>query len=149
MPGTSVSETSWHREARYRRASGTGRWVRAGRARLAGYTELRSTHTHVCLQVPECVFRAVSCLQGPGVAPVLRCAPTPAGLSLQLQRPAVFEHVLGALATYATPAKPASPGPRVVLCCPALRSDPGTLRLSQLRAVLVADHLLRVLRAHG
>lgn len=107
------------------------------------------SHTHVCLQVPECVFRAVSCLQGPGVAPVLRCAPTPAGLSLQLQRPAVFEHVLGALAAYATPAKPASPGPRVVLCCPALRSDPGTLRLSQLRAVLVADHLLRVLRAHG
>ncbi|EDL21305.1 mCG16494, isoform CRA_b, partial [Mus musculus] len=100
-------------------------------------------------QVPECVFRAVSCLQGPGVAPVLRCAPTPAGLSLQLQRPAVFEHVLGALASYATPAKPASPGPRVVLHCPALRCNSGTLRLSQLRAVLVADHLVRVLRAHG
>ncbi|XP_034339889.1 DALR anticodon-binding domain-containing protein 3 isoform X3 [Arvicanthis niloticus] len=100
-------------------------------------------------QVPECVLRALSCLQGPGVAPVLRCAPTPAGLSLQLQRPAVFEHVLGALASYATPAKPASPGPRVVLHCPALRCDPGTLRLSQLRAVLVADHLVRVLCAHG
>uniref|UniRef100_A0A8I5ZVT7 DALR anticodon binding domain containing 3 n=1 Tax=Rattus norvegicus TaxID=10116 RepID=A0A8I5ZVT7_RAT len=100
-------------------------------------------------QVPECVFRAVSCLQGPGVAPVLRCAPTPAGLSLQLQRPAVFEHVLGALASYATPAKPASPGPRVILHCPALRCNPDTLRLSQLRAVLVADHLVRVLRAHG
>uniref|UniRef100_A0A8C6G531 DALR anticodon binding domain containing 3 n=1 Tax=Mus spicilegus TaxID=10103 RepID=A0A8C6G531_MUSSI len=100
-------------------------------------------------QVPECVFRAVSCLQGPGVAPVLRCAPTPAGLSLQLQRPAVFELVLGALASYATPAKPASPGPRVVLHCPALRCNSGTLRLSQLRAVLVADHLVRVLRAHG
>ncbi|XP_052043201.1 DALR anticodon-binding domain-containing protein 3 isoform X2 [Apodemus sylvaticus] len=100
-------------------------------------------------QVPECVFRAVSCLQGPGVAPVLRCAPTPAGLSLQLQRPAVFERVLGALASYATPAKPPSPGPRVVLHCPALRCNPGTLRLSQLRAVLVADLLGRVLRAHG
>ncbi|CAO2633533.1 DALR anticodon-binding domain-containing protein 3 [Lemmus lemmus] len=100
-------------------------------------------------QVPECVFRAVAGLQGPGVAPVLRCASTPAGLSLQLQRPAVFEHVLGALASYATPAKPASPGPRVILHCPALRCNPGTLRLSQLRAVLVADHLARTLRAHG
>ncbi|XP_035292635.1 DALR anticodon-binding domain-containing protein 3 isoform X3 [Cricetulus griseus] len=100
-------------------------------------------------QVPERVFSAVTCLQGPGVAPVLRCAPTPAGLSLQLQRPAVFERVLGALASYATPAKPASPGPRLVLHCPALRCNPSALRLSQLRAVLVADHLTRTLRAHG
>lgn len=95
------------------------------------------------------MFRAVAGLQGPGVAPVLRCASTPAGLSLQLQRPAVFERVLGALASYATPAKPASPGPRIILHCPALRGNPGTLRLSQLRAVLVADHLARTLRAHG
>ncbi|XP_075820701.1 DALR anticodon-binding domain-containing protein 3 isoform X2 [Microtus pennsylvanicus] len=100
-------------------------------------------------QVPECVFHAVSGLQGPGVAPVLRCASTPAGLSLQLQRPAVFERVLGALTSYTTPAKPASPGPRIILHCPALRGNPGTLRLSQLRAVLVADHLARTLRAHG
>ncbi|XP_050996151.1 DALR anticodon-binding domain-containing protein 3 [Acomys russatus] len=100
-------------------------------------------------QVPECVFHAVARLQGPGVAPVLRCAPTPAGLSLQLQRPAVFQRVLGALASYATPAKPASPSRRVVLHCPALRCSPDTLRLSQLRAVLVADHLARMLRAHG
>ncbi|XP_040850365.1 DALR anticodon-binding domain-containing protein 3 [Ochotona curzoniae] len=98
-------------------------------------------------QVPEHVLRAVAGLQGPGVAPVLRCAPTPAGLSLQLQRPAVFERVLGAVATYAAPSSSASPGPRVVLHCPALRRAPGALRLSQLRAVLVADHLARVLRA--
>ncbi|XP_044240772.3 DALR anticodon-binding domain-containing protein 3 isoform X2 [Ursus arctos] len=100
-------------------------------------------------QVPERVVRAVAGLQGPGVAPVLRCAPTPAGLALQLQRPAVFERVLGAVAAYAAPAAPAAPGPRVVLHCPALRSAPGVLRLSQLRAVLVADHLARALRAHG
>lgn len=95
------------------------------------------------------MFRAVAGLQGPGVAPVLRCAPTPAGLSLQLQRPAVFERVLGAPAAYAAPVKPASPGRRVVLHCPALRCNPDTLRLSQLRAVLVADHLARTLRARG
>ncbi|KAM5292021.1 DALR anticodon-binding domain-containing protein 3 isoform 1-T1 [Ctenodactylus gundi] len=100
-------------------------------------------------QVPESVLQAVACLQGPGVAPVLRCAPTPAGLSLQLQRTAVFERVLSAVASYAVPAKPALPSPCVVLHCPALRSSPGALRLSQLRAVLVADHLARSLRAQG
>ncbi|XP_044777612.1 DALR anticodon-binding domain-containing protein 3 isoform X2 [Neomonachus schauinslandi] len=100
-------------------------------------------------QVPERVVRAVAGLQGPGVAPVLRCAPTPAGLALQLQRPVVFERVLGAVAAYVAPAAPAAPGPRVLLHCPALRGAPGALRLSQLRAVLVADHLARALRAHG
>uniref|UniRef100_A0A8C0W2V0 DALR anticodon binding domain-containing protein n=3 Tax=Castor canadensis TaxID=51338 RepID=A0A8C0W2V0_CASCN len=100
-------------------------------------------------QVPEHVFRAVACLQGPGVAPVLRCEPTPSGLSLQLQRTAVFERVLGAVTSYATPAKPASSGPRMLLHCPALHCSPGALRLSQLRAVLVADHLARALCAHG
>nr|XP_009237299.3 DALR anticodon-binding domain-containing protein 3 isoform X6 [Pongo abelii] len=100
-------------------------------------------------QVPEHLLHALACLQGPGVAPVLRCAPTPAGLSLQLQRPAVFERVLSAVAAYATPASPASLGQRVLLHCPALRSSPCALRLSQLRTVLVADHLARALRAHG
>ncbi|XP_004615320.2 DALR anticodon-binding domain-containing protein 3 [Sorex araneus] len=100
-------------------------------------------------QVPELAVRALAGLQGPGVAPVLRCAPTPAGLELQLQRTAVFERVLGAVAAYAAPAAPAAPRPRVVLHCPALRDDPDALRLSQLRAVLVADHLARVLQAHG
>nr|XP_027789785.1 DALR anticodon-binding domain-containing protein 3 isoform X2 [Marmota flaviventris] len=100
-------------------------------------------------QVPEHVFHAVASLQGPGVAPVLRCAPTPAGLALQLQRPAVFQRVLGSDASYATPTRPASPGPRVVLHCPALRCSPDALRLSQLRAVLVADHLARTLRTQG
>ncbi|XP_072578439.1 DALR anticodon-binding domain-containing protein 3 isoform X2 [Vulpes vulpes] len=100
-------------------------------------------------QVPERVIRAVAGLQGPGVAPVMRCAPTPAGLALQLQRPAVFERVLGAVPAYAVPAVPAAPGPRVLLHCPALRGAPGSLRLSRLRAVLVADHLARALRAHG
>ncbi|XP_064130629.1 DALR anticodon-binding domain-containing protein 3 isoform X4 [Loxodonta africana] len=100
-------------------------------------------------QVPEPVVTAVAGLQGPGVAPVLRCAPTPAGLALQLRRPAVFEHVLGSVAAYAAPAAPASSGPRVVLHCAALRGAPCTLRLSQLRAVLVADHLARALRSRG
>ncbi|XP_021115427.1 DALR anticodon-binding domain-containing protein 3 isoform X2 [Heterocephalus glaber] len=100
-------------------------------------------------QVPEHVLRALAGLQGPGVAPVLCCAPTPAGLSLQLQRPVVFERVLGAVASYATPANCASPGLRILLHCPALRCSPGALRLSQLRAVLVADHLARALRGQG
>ncbi|XP_074259993.1 DALR anticodon-binding domain-containing protein 3 isoform X2 [Saimiri boliviensis] len=100
-------------------------------------------------QVPEHVLHALACLQGPGVAPVLRCVPTPAGLSLQLQRPPVFERVLSAVDAYTAPASPASPGQRVLLHCPALRSSHCALRLSQLRTVLVADHLARALRAHG
>ncbi|XP_060017925.1 DALR anticodon-binding domain-containing protein 3 isoform X6 [Lagenorhynchus albirostris] len=99
-------------------------------------------------QVPERVVHAIVGLQGPGVAPVLSCAPTPAGLALQLRRSAVFERVLGAVAAYAAPTVPAAPGPRVVLHCPALRGSPCALRLSQLRAVLVADHLARALHAH-
>uniref|UniRef100_A0A8C2VQ55 DALR anticodon binding domain containing 3 n=1 Tax=Chinchilla lanigera TaxID=34839 RepID=A0A8C2VQ55_CHILA len=67
----------------------------------------------------------------------------------QLQRPAVFERVLGAVASYATPGRRASPGPRVLLHCPALRRSPGALHLSQLRAVVVADHLARALRSQG
>ena len=36
----------------------------------------------------------------------------------------------------------------IVLHCPALRGSPSALRLSQLRAVLVADHLARILQTH-
>ncbi|KAM6169462.1 DALR anticodon-binding domain-containing protein 3 [Rhynchocyon petersi] len=100
-------------------------------------------------QVPEPVVSAVTGLQGPGVAPVLSCAATPAGLELQLQRPAVFERVLTSVAAYASPSAPTSSGPRLVLHCGALRGSVCTLRLSQLRAVLVADHLARALRARG
>ncbi|KAM8758607.1 DALR anticodon-binding domain-containing protein 3 isoform 1-T2 [Rhynchonycteris naso] len=100
-------------------------------------------------EVPERVVHAVAGLQGPGVAPVLGCAPTPAGLALQLQRPAVFERVLGAVAAYSAPAVPATRGPRVLLHCPSLRAEPCALRLSQLRAVLVADHLARALHVRG
>ncbi|XP_007446236.1 PREDICTED: DALR anticodon-binding domain-containing protein 3 [Lipotes vexillifer] len=99
-------------------------------------------------QVPERVVHTIVGLQGPGVAPVLSCAPTPAGLALQLRRSAVFERVRGAVAAYVAPTVPAAPGPRVVLHCPALRGSPCALRLSQLRAVLVADHLARALHAH-
>lgn len=106
-------------------------------------------------------MRALSALQGPGVAPVLRCSPTPAGLELQLRRAPVFERVLGAVAAYAAPDASERPGPgphpapRVVLHCPALRprarpaAPEPPLGLSRLRAVLVADHLARALRAHG
>ncbi|XP_066207569.1 DALR anticodon-binding domain-containing protein 3 isoform X2 [Saccopteryx leptura] len=100
-------------------------------------------------QVPERVVHAVAGLQGPGVAPVLRCAPTPAGLALQLQRPAVFECVLRAVAAYAAPAASATGGPLVLLHCPSLRAELCALRLSQLRAVLVADHLARALHVRG
>lgn len=106
----------------------------------------RPAHRPVVPQVPERVLRAVVDLQGPGVAPVLCCEPTPAGLALRLQRAAVFERVLGA---GAAPAALAAGGPRVLLHCPALRTAPRALRLSQLRAVLVADHLARALRARG
>lgn len=89
-PGTFVSETSWHRAARYRRASGTGRWVRAGRAHLAGNTELRSTYTHLPagarVRVPRALLPAGS---GSGPCAALRAdtrgfiAPTTAARSLR------------------------------------------------------------------
>lgn len=124
--------------------------VRAGRGDGRGARgALRPAHRPVVPQVPERVVRAVVDLQGPGVAPVLRCEPTPAGLELRLQRAAVFERVLGAAGAYASPGRPAAGAPRVLLHCPALRAAPRALRLSQLRAVLVADHLARALRAHG
>ncbi|XP_004625130.1 DALR anticodon-binding domain-containing protein 3 isoform X2 [Octodon degus] len=100
-------------------------------------------------QVPQRVLHTLTGLQGPGVAPVLRCAQTPAGLLLQLRRPAVFERVLCDVASYATPDKWASPGLRILLHCPALRRSSGALTLSQLRVVLVADHLARALRSEG
>ena len=98
--------------------------------------------------MPEGVVHAIVGLQGPGVAPVLCCAPTPAGLALRLQRSVVFERVLCSVAAYAAPAAPTAPTPRIVLHCPALRGSPSALRLSQLRAVLVADHLARILQTH-
>ncbi|XP_036984276.2 DALR anticodon-binding domain-containing protein 3 isoform X3 [Artibeus jamaicensis] len=100
-------------------------------------------------QVPEAVVHAVLRLQGSGVAPVLRCEATPSGLALQLQRSAVFQRVLSSVAAYAAPAAPAARGPRVLLHCPSLRAAPCSLRLCQLRAVLVADHLARALHVHG
>ncbi|XP_033062532.1 DALR anticodon-binding domain-containing protein 3 isoform X2 [Trachypithecus francoisi] len=129
-------------------------WIKETRARHLRSRDFLAPHRALQArfddgQVPEHLLHVLACLQGPGVAPVLRCAPTPAGLSLQLQRPAVFERVLSAVAAYATPASPALPGQRVLLHCPALRSSACALRLSQLRTVLVADHLARALRAHG
>nr|XP_003409721.1 LOW QUALITY PROTEIN: DALR anticodon-binding domain-containing protein 3 [Loxodonta africana] len=101
-------------------------------------------------QVPEPVVTAVAGLQGPGVAPVLRCAPTPAGPGAPAAAGPLSSSTSSApVAAYAAPARPPRQVPRVVLHCAALRGAPCTLRLSQLRAVLVADHLARALRSRG
>lgn len=50
MPGTCVSETSWHRAKRYRRASGMVRWVRAPQGYLQPAPR-DSVHLHALLPV--------------------------------------------------------------------------------------------------
>ncbi|KAM6413815.1 DALR anticodon-binding domain-containing protein 3 [Rhynochetos jubatus] len=95
-------------------------------------------------QVPDDVTAAVASLGGPGVLPVQGCQETPAGLAVQVRRPEAFRCLLGAPALAPAPA----PAGCVVLHCPALRG-PAVLRPRHLRALLLTEHLARLLRAQG
>ncbi|XP_068951867.1 DALR anticodon-binding domain-containing protein 3 isoform X2 [Petaurus breviceps papuanus] len=103
-------------------------------------------------QVPKDILDGVAALEGPGVPPIQKCTQTQAGLALQLERPTVFEQVLSSLQGYVAPQPtPSSSEPSIILDCVSLQGakGPDGLSLSQLRAVLVADHLAQALRTQG
>ncbi|KAM9098595.1 DALR anticodon-binding domain-containing protein 3 [Sarcophilus harrisii] len=103
-------------------------------------------------QVPKDILEGVAAVEGPGVPPIQKCTQTQAGLALQLERPTVFEQVLSSLEGYVAPQPAASASERsLVLDCVSLHGakGPDALSLSQLRAVLVADHLAQALRTQG
>ncbi|XP_027692876.1 DALR anticodon-binding domain-containing protein 3 [Vombatus ursinus] len=103
-------------------------------------------------QVPKDILDEVAALEGPGVPPIQKCTQTQAGLALQLERPTVFEQVLSSLQGYVAPQPTSSTSERsIILDCVSLHGPkgPDALSLSQLRAVLVADHLAQALRTQG
>ncbi|XP_020854972.1 DALR anticodon-binding domain-containing protein 3 isoform X1 [Phascolarctos cinereus] len=103
-------------------------------------------------QVPKDILDGVAALEGPGVPPIQKCTQTQAGLALQLERPTVFEQVLSSLRGYVAPQPTSSTSEHsIILDCVSLHGPkgPDALSLSQLRAVLVADHLAQALRTQG
>ncbi|XP_029457120.1 DALR anticodon-binding domain-containing protein 3 isoform X2 [Rhinatrema bivittatum] len=101
-------------------------------------------------RVPENMINGMTHLQIAGVPPIRSCKQTEAGLVVQLERPAVFQQVLSHIPYYLKPSS-ASSGQNVILNCVPLHGCKSleSLRLSHLRAILVADHLAAVLRAKG
>nr|XP_028575463.1 DALR anticodon-binding domain-containing protein 3 [Podarcis muralis] len=101
-------------------------------------------------QVPDGVAESVSSLKRPGLPPIRSCQKSPAGLTVQLERPAVFEQILKAIPVYAEPPQTAH-GHSILLNCVPLHGCKGlnSLSLSHLRAILVTDHLAGTLRAQG
>uniref|UniRef100_A0A8D0GH52 DALR anticodon binding domain containing 3 n=1 Tax=Sphenodon punctatus TaxID=8508 RepID=A0A8D0GH52_SPHPU len=96
--------------------------------------------------VPQDIVERLVSLKCPGVPPVQSCQQGQAGLTVQLERAAVFEQVLSTIPTYTKPSCSAC-GQSILLNCVSLRSR--RLSLSHLRAILVADHLAGLLRAGG
>ncbi|KAM9134118.1 DALR anticodon-binding domain-containing protein 3 isoform 2-T2 [Pangshura tecta] len=101
-------------------------------------------------QVPKDIIEDVISLKCPGVPPLQSCQQTPLGLTVQLQRPAAFQQVLNSIAEFTKPSQSAS-GQSIVLNCTPLwsRKSLDMLSLSNLRAILVTDHLAEVLRIQG
>ncbi|KAH1167714.1 DALR anticodon-binding domain-containing protein 3 [Mauremys mutica] len=101
-------------------------------------------------QVPKDIIEDVISLKCPGVPPLQSCQQTPLGLTVQLQRPAAFQQVLNSIAEFTKPSQSAS-GQSIILNCTPLRSRRSLdmLSLSNLRAILVTDHLAEVLRIQG
>ncbi|XP_044535873.1 DALR anticodon-binding domain-containing protein 3 isoform X1 [Gracilinanus agilis] len=103
-------------------------------------------------QVPKDIIDGVAALEAPGVPPIQKCTQTQAGLALQLERPSVFEQVLSSLQGYVAPQPTSSTSEHsIILECVSLHGPkgPDSLSLSQLRAILVADHLAETLRKQG
>ncbi|XP_053154881.1 DALR anticodon-binding domain-containing protein 3 isoform X2 [Hemicordylus capensis] len=101
-------------------------------------------------QVPNGVIERVFSLKCPGVPPIESCQKGPVGLTVQLERPAVFEQILKDIPVYTRPCQPAN-GHSIILNCVPLHGHKGldSLSLSHLRAILVTDHLAGVLRVQG
>ncbi|XP_066452894.1 DALR anticodon-binding domain-containing protein 3 isoform X2 [Eleutherodactylus coqui] len=103
-------------------------------------------------EVPADVIEKLRSLAAPGLPPIKNCLQSEAGLLVQLDRPAVFRQVLKDFTPYLRPPSSADSGPDVVILnCAPLHSNKAleALRLSHLRAVLIADHLAEVLTLQG
>ncbi|EMP26597.1 DALR anticodon-binding domain-containing protein 3 [Chelonia mydas] len=100
--------------------------------------------------VPKGIIEDVISLKCPGVPPLQSCQQTPLGLTVQLQRPAAFQQVLNSIAEFTKPSQAAS-GQSIILNCTPLwgRRSLDMLSLTNLRAILVTDHLAEVLRIQG
>ncbi|XP_073500984.1 DALR anticodon-binding domain-containing protein 3 isoform X2 [Phyllobates terribilis] len=103
-------------------------------------------------EVPADLVQTLTSLAAPGLPPVKTCLQSEAGLVVQLDRPAVFHRVLRDFSPYLKPLPCVDDGQHIVIlnCAPlhGCRSLE-TLRLSHLRAALVADHLAKVLTLKG
>ncbi|XP_074862149.1 DALR anticodon-binding domain-containing protein 3 [Carettochelys insculpta] len=101
-------------------------------------------------QIPQNILEDVTSLKHPAVPPLQNCQLTPVGLTVQLERPAVFHHVLHSIPEFIKPSLSAS-GQSIILNCAPLQSRRSVdmLSLSSLRAILVTDHLAEVLRIQG
>lgn len=103
-------------------------------------------------EVPADVIRKLMSLDTPGLPPMKRCLQSEAGLVIQLDRPVVFHRVLRDFTPYLKPLPSVDKGRDVVILnCAPLHSckSRDSLRLSHLRAVLIADHLAEVLKLKG
>nr|XP_056719025.1 DALR anticodon-binding domain-containing protein 3 [Euleptes europaea] len=101
-------------------------------------------------QVLDGIAGSVSLLKCSGVPPIQSCQKGSTGLTVQLDRPAVFAEILKAIPLYAKPL-PITPGHSIVLNCVPLHGCKGlnSFSLSHLRAILVTDHLSGILQAQG
>ncbi|XP_056380762.1 DALR anticodon-binding domain-containing protein 3 isoform X2 [Hyla sarda] len=102
--------------------------------------------------VPADLIQKLMSLVTPGLPPVKKCLQAEAGLVIQLDRPEVFYRVLKDFTPYMKPLPTADDGQDIVILnCAPLQSCKSldTLRLSHLRAVLLADHLAEVLTLKG
>ncbi|XP_066471038.1 DALR anticodon-binding domain-containing protein 3 isoform X3 [Tiliqua scincoides] len=100
--------------------------------------------------VPSGIAESVFSLKCPCVPPIRSCQKVPVGLTVQLERPAVFEQILKAIPVYTKPPQ-AAHGHSILLNCVPLHGhkDLKSLSLSHLRAILVTDHLAGLLQAQG
>ncbi|KAH0630308.1 hypothetical protein JD844_013216 [Phrynosoma platyrhinos] len=73
---------------------------------LAPQAALRAMFTNG--QVPSGIAESVVSLKSPGVPPIQSCQKSTAGLTVQLERPAVFERILNAIPMYTKPPQTAS-----------------------------------------
>ncbi|XP_069499414.1 DALR anticodon-binding domain-containing protein 3 isoform X1 [Ambystoma mexicanum] len=103
-------------------------------------------------QIPEDLIQRISSIHAAGVPPIQSCELTDFGLAVRLERSLVFQQVLAHSPCYLKPSTSNSAIVKnVILNCVALHGckSPDALKLSHLRAILVADHLAEILRAEG
>ncbi|XP_069822879.1 DALR anticodon-binding domain-containing protein 3 [Dendropsophus ebraccatus] len=103
-------------------------------------------------EVPADLIEKLMSVDASGLPPVKKCLQAEAGLVIQLDRPVVFHRVLKDFTPYMKPLPSVDNGQDIVIlnCAPlhGCRSL-DMLRLSHLRAALIADHLAEVLTLTG